>query len=370
MRILIVTMHRGNNFGSALQVYALSETLKSLGHNPIVLDYIPQRIDFRLNLKKMFKNLFLGKSLHEKYESLRGIMILVSSQRQYNRFFKEKVNLTRPYYSYNELVNDCPVADIYMTGSDQVWNSFHNGGIEYAFFLDFVPEHAKRISYAASFGKEQLDEWEISETTRLLKKYQAISVRESSALTILKNLGITNGVHVLDPTLLLSKEEWLKRIPKNKEQDKYLLIYSVEPNKTDLIEYAKSIANRLNLKIYLVKWGLKKYPGVDKMLSLLSPLELMSYFANAEFIVASSFHGTAFSINMNKQFISVAPKKFSTRAKSLLGLVSLSDRYVEEGSFKIERAISPIDYKNVNDILSRQREISKSFLVSAIGKEI
>jgi Uncharacterized conserved protein len=370
MRILIVTMHRGNNFGSALQVYALSETLKNLGHNPVVLDYIPRRINFRLNLGRMIKNLFLGKSLHGKYEALRGIMILVSSQRQYNRFFKEKVNLTRPYYSYDELVNDCPVADIYMTGSDQVWNSFHNGGIEYVFFLDFVPEHAKRISYAASFGKERLDEWEISETTRLLKKYQAISVRESSALTILKNLGITNGVHVLDPTLLLSKEEWLKRIPKNKEQDKYLLIYSVEPNKTDLIEYAKLIANRLNLKIYLVEWGLRKYPGVDKMLSLLPPLELMSYFANAEFIVASSFHGTAFSINMNKQFISVAPKKFSTRAKSLLDLVSLSDRYVEKGSFKIERAISTIDYKNVNDILSRQREISKSFLVNAIGKEI
>ena len=370
MRILIVTMHRGNNFGSALQVYALSETLKNLGHNPVVLDYIPRRINFRLNLGRMIKNLFLGKSLHGKYEALRGIMILVSSQRQYNRFFKEKVNLTRPYYSYDELVNDCPVADIYMTGSDQVWNSFHNGGIEYVFFLDFVPEHAKRISYAASFGKERLDEWEISETTRLLKKYQAISVRESSALTILKNLGITNGVHVLDPTLLLSKEEWLKRIPKNKEQDKYLLIYSVEPNKTDLIEYAKLIANRLNLKIYLVEWGLRKYPGVDKMLSLLPPLELMSYFANAEFIVASSFHGTAFSINMNKQFMSVAPKKFSTRAKSLLDLVSLSDRYVEEGNFKIEQALSPIDYENVNDILSRQREISKSFLVNAIGKEI
>lgn len=370
MRILIVTMHRGNNFGSALQVYALSETLKSLGHNPIVLDYIPRRINFRLNLGKMIKNLFWVKSLHGKYEALRGIMILVSSQRRYNRFFKKKVNLTRPYYSYDELVNDCPVADIYMTGSDQVWNSFHNGGIEYAFFLDFVPEHAKRISYAASFGKEQLDEWEISETTRLLKKYQAISVREKSALTILRDLGITNGVHVLDPTLLLSKGEWLKRIPKNKEKEKYLLIYSVEPNKIDLIEYAKLIANRLNLKIYLVEWGLKKYPGVDKMLSLLSPLELMLYFANAEFIVASSFHGTAFSINMNKPFISVAPKKFSTRAKSLLDLVSLSDRYVEEGNFKIERALSPIDYENVNDILSRQREISKSFLVNAIGKEI
>ena len=368
MKILIVTMHRGNNFGSALQVYALSEVIKSLGHNPIVLDYIPQRINFKLNLKKMIKKLFFEKSMHGKYEALRAMMILISSQWQYNRFFREKVSLTKSYYSFDELMSNCPLADVYMTGSDQVWNSFHNGGIEYAFYLDFVPTQAKRISYAASFGKTQLDDWEIPETQRLLQKYHAISVRESSALNILNVLGITNGVHVLDPTLLLSKEEWKERIPQNKKKEKYLLIYSVEPNKAELIAYAKLITQKLNLKIYLVEWGLKKYPGVDKMLSLLSPLELMSYFANAEFIVASSFHGTALSINLNKPFISVAPKKFSTRAKSLLDLIGLSDRYFNEKNFRIEQAISPIDYEKVNQMLSYQREKSKKFLINAIGK--
>ena len=143
------------------------------------------------------------------------------------------------------------------------------------------------------------------------------------------------------------------------------MIYSVEPNKTELIEYSKLIADRLDLKIYLVEWGFKKFPRVDKMLSCLDPMVLMSYFSQAEFVVASSFHGTALSINMNKQFISIAPKKFSTRAKSLLDLVQLTDRYFEEDAFSLEKAIVPIDYGKVNQILSTQRNKSKSFLIKA-----
>lgn len=369
MRVLIVTMHRGNNYGSALQVYALSEALKKLGHYPLILDYIPQRINFKLNLRKALMEFFKARSLSQKYNALRSVMILISSKWQYDRFFSKNINLTRPYYSTGDLKKDCPQADIYMTGSDQVWNSYHNGGIEYAFFLDFAPENAVRISYAASFGKEHLDNWEIPETKRLLEKYQAISVRESSAIDILKGLNIMYGVFVLDPTLLLSKEDWIERIPEIRVKEKYLLIYSVEPNKTELVGFSKLIADRLGLKIYLVEWGLKKYPGVDRMLSLLTPLELMSYFYNAAFVVASSFHGTALSVNMNKHFISIAPSKFSTRAKSLLDLVKLTDRYFDKESFQVEQAIKPIDYTEVNQILFEQRCRSKTFLTTAINRE-
>lgn len=365
MKILIVTMHRGNNYGSALQVYALSEALKNLGHFPLILDYIPKRINFSLILKKQIKHFFETSSLRGKYGVLRAIMILISKKWLYDQFFRRNLNLTKKYYSVEELRKNCPMADVYMTGSDQVWNSFYNGGVELVFYLDFVPESSKKISYAASFGKNSLDTWEISETKRLLEKYSAISVRESTAIDILRGLGIANGHLVLDPTLLLSRKDWKSRIPKIKVKEKYLLIYSVEPNKTELIEYSKLIADRLDLKIYLVEWGFKKFPRVDKMLSCLDPMVLMSYFSQAEFVVASSFHGTALSINMNKQFISIAPKKFSTRAKSLLDLVQLTDRYFEEDAFSLEKAIVPIDYGKVNQILSTQRNKSKSFLIKA-----
>lgn len=366
MRILIVTMHRGNNYGSALQVYALSEALKTFGHYPIILDYIPQRINFKLGVKHTLKSLCRIAPIREKYNALRGLMILVSSKLLYDSFFKKNVNLTKAYYSIEALKKDCPQADIYMTGSDQVWNSFHNRGIEYTFYLDFVPDKATKIAYAASFGKECLDEWEIPETKRLLEKYRAISVRESSAVKILEKMNIS-GTVVLDPTFLLSKDEWLKRLPLLRIKEKYLLIYSVEPNKNDLIAYSRLIADKLGLKIYLVEWGLRKYNGVDKMLSLLNPLKLLSYFYNASFVVASSFHGTALSINMNKQFVSIAPSKFNTRVKSLLNLVKLDQRYFDKDTFQIEMALMPIDYTRVNAILSELRYESRSFLKTAIN---
>lgn len=289
---------------------------------------------------------------------------------KYDHFFKGNTHLTKTYYSIEQLQKNCPKADIYLTGSDQVWNSYHNRGIDHVFYLDFAPKDSKKISYAASFGKKQLDEWEIPETKKLLQKYQAISVREKSAIKILNDLAIPNGKLVLDPTLLLTSDEWYSRIPPINTKKKYLLIYSVEPNKIKLIEYAKMIAKELDLQIYLVEWGFKKYKGIDKMLSFITPLELMSYFGNASFIIASSFHGTAWAINLNKQFISIAPEKFSSRAKDLLNLLELSDRYFEKDSFQLEKAISPINYEKPNQILERFRKESEHYSIEAINKSI
>jgi len=357
-------MHRGNNFGSALQTYALSEILKGLNNIPIILDYIPKRINITDNILSCIKKIFNANSFKDKYNSIRAIAILISNQIIYNHFFSKHINLTKSFKSYNSIVTDQSVLkniDVYMTGSDQVWNSSHNQGIDYVYFLNFAPDSKPRISYAASFGKEKLDDWEIPETRSLLKRYNAISVRERSAVDILHNIGL-NGTHVLDPTLLLSKEEWIKRIPSIKGKEKYLLIYSVEPNKTQLIRLAKQIARILNLKIYMVEWGIKKYDGIDKMLSFISPLKLLSYFVNADFIIASSFHGTALSINFHKQFISIQPNKFNTRVKSILEVTGLTERLMDICSFSIEKATAFIDYSPVNSILNNERNKSLSFL--------
>lgn len=370
MKMLITTMHRGHNYGSALQTYALSEVIKMQGHIAYILDYLPKRIHNNKILIPLLKKLFsFSTHKHEKYNAIRAILIHISDEFYYNRFFNKHLNLTEKFYSIKEIERNVPEANVYLTGSDQVWNSRHNQGIDKVFFLSFTPDKAKRIAYAASFGKQELEEWEIKETQGLLKRYKAISVRESSALKILQSLEIENGQHVLDPTLLLSKEQWVKRCPRLNIKEKYLLIYSVEPNKVQLIEYAKLIAKELDLKIYLVEWGFKKQPGVDKMICNISPLTLMSYFIEADYIIASSFHGTAFAVNLNKQFISVAPAQFSSRAKSLLELVKLENRFITEKKLDINRASSFIDFTPVNVILEKQREVSTSFLINNINSQ-
>ena len=368
MKVLITTMHRGHNYGSALQTYALSEVIKQQGHVVYILDYIPKRIQNSIILTTLLKKLFeKSANKHERYNAIRGLFIHISNEFYYNRFFNKHLKLTRKYYSIKDIEKNMPDTDIYLTGSDQVWNSNHNQGIDKVFFLSFVPQNIKKIAYAASFGKQELETWEIKETQYLLQRYQAISVRESSALKILQSLEFKNGWHVLDPTLLLSKEEWIEKCPHLNIKEKYLLIYSVEPNKNQLIEYAKLIADKLKLKIYLVEWGFRRQPGTDKMIHNISPLTLMSYFIQAEYIIASSFHGTAFAVNLNKQFISVAPNHFSTRAKSLLKLVNLEDRFITNKEFDLNQALSYIDYAKVNTILEQQRKISISFLTHTIN---
>lgn len=365
--VLITTMHRGSNFGSALQVYALTNALKKIGLTSMVLDYIPERIKFSKVIGRLLKTLFsLSSSLQQRYQAFRGVCILLSNTFYYGLFFRRELSMTKSYYSIEEIRKANLHADIYMTGSDQVWNSSYNQGIDRVFFLDFLPKDAKRVAYAASFGKTELEEWEKDITKALLSRYSAISVRESSALDILESIDIHNGVNVLDPTFLLSKSDWKERCPRLKAKEKYLLIYSVEPEKQQIIQIAREIADRLDLKVYMVEWGFKAYADVDKMICNIDPLKLMSYFLHADYVVASSFHGTAFSVNLNKPFISVSPKRFNTRAQSLLSLVGLTERLVTYESFSLEEALKPVDYTVVNDVLERERVESMKYLKSVV----
>lgn len=360
-------MHRGANYGSALQTYALSQAIEHLGHEAQVLDYIPQRIKFRNVFLALLKKIFsLSTSFRERYTSFRGLLKLIAYTWTYGRFFRRELSMTRSYYSVEEIEMANLKADVYMTGSDQVWNSTYNQGIDRVFFLDFLPKDAKRVAYAASFGKTELEEWEKGITGTLLSRYSSISVRESSALGILASIDIHNGVNVLDPTLLLSKSDWEERYPRLKTKEKYLLIYSVEPEKQQIIHLAREIADNLGLKVYMVEWGFKAYAGVAKMICNIDPLKLMSYFIHADYVVASSFHGTAFSVNLNKPFISVSPKRFNTRAQSLLNLVGLTERLVTYEKFSIEEALKPINYIVVNDVLERERVKSLDYLKSAL----
>ena len=367
-KVLISTVHRCCNFGSALQVFALSYSIKNMGLYPVVLDYIPERFRFSRIFVSLFKNIIsFSSSLRQRYQAIRGICILFSSTYYYGRFFKRELSMTKSFYRVEDIEKAKLRADVYMTGSDQVWNSTHNQGIDRIFFLDFLPNAAKRVSYAASFGKIELEEWEKDITKKLLSRYSAISVRESSALQLLESINIHNAVNVLDPTLLLSMSEWESLCPQLKLKEKYLLIYSVEPEKEQIISIAREIADRLGLMVYMVEWGIKPYPGVDKMICNIDPLKLMSYFINAEYVVASSFHGTAFSVNLNKQFISLSPKCFNTRAQSLLNLVGLSDRLVTFDTYSLNEALVSIDYARVNMVLECERTKSKEYLDSVIG---
>lgn len=363
MKIAIITIVDNINYGTYLQAYATYKIIKSLGHDPIIINYTRPYISSKevaIGYLRNPKMSILKKLAYASFYTLLYPFMIW----QVKRFLSKNVKMTTLYRNYNELKKSPPEADIFLTGSDQVWNSNYNNGIDESFFLSFTKK--KKYAYAASIGLNSFPEQEKEKIRKLLLEYKAISVREYFGIEALQNIGINNIIQVLDPTFLFTKEMWLSMIKKKnkKIKDRYLLIYSVESGRNDfVIQQAKEIASKRKLKLYWVcpTYKFKNALKVDKVYNFASVEDFIFLFANADFIVASSFHGTAFAINFNKEFLSVSPGKYNTRVCSLLKLCQLEDRYVSN-SFKTNESIENINYNTVNSILNIERKKSISYL--------
>lgn len=369
MKVSIITIVDNINYGTYLQAVATAKIINKLGCESEVINYVRPYISAKQTAYNYLEN--KSMSLLKRimyaffYFSLYPFMVW-----QVKRFLFRNANVTKRYKSFDELQNKPPKADVYLTGSDQVWNSVYNQGIDKAYFLGFV--NAPKIAYAASVGLKSFSKGISSEIISLLSCYKSISVRESFGVEALNNIGIQDVCQVLDPTFLLEKPQWLllanERI---KVTEKYLLIYSVEVDRNDFIlKEARKISKRMGLKIYWVcptckfKSSLK---GVDRIFNFASVETFLNLMANADFVLASSFHGTAFAINFNKQFLSISPSAYNTRVLSLLKLCGLESRYVACSLMEsdIDNLVS-IDYDVVNAILNKERKKSLQFLSSAL----
>lgn len=281
-------------------------------------------------------------------------------------FLTSRFRFTRKYRSIESLRKHPPQADIYMTGSDQVWNSRYNNGVDRAFFLDFT--ESPKISYAASMGIDNFPPDEVTEVVSLLKRYRSISVRENQTVCYMRDLGFPFVTHDLDPTLLLTAKDWKKIIRyRSRRQSEYLLVYSVEGNNNDFIFYQASIiAREKGLKLYAVTaadpFKLKKYK-CDKIYAFTGVEHFVTLFADAAFIVASSFHGTAFAINFNKEFITVAPHQYNIRLKSLAEQLDISHRIITSCEVGL-CDLQPLNYEVINDKLNFCRMVSENRLRS------
>jgi polysaccharide pyruvyl transferase WcaK-like protein len=362
MEIRIITIHFGTNHGSALQSYALTHILNKKGYNAKIIDYIPERYNAWKSVKERKANdhPIIVVFVYYLLTSYKRIRI----RKIFEKFLEKNVPLTRRYRLPDELKSDPPDADVYITGSDQVWNYDYNSKNDYTYFLDFVPIGKKKISYAASFGKDTLTKEEISEYSPMLNQFNAISVRESSGLDILKTIKC-NGINTLDPTLLIDKNEWVEKVGATNNEGRYLLIYVMDGLYEKLLDYGYEIAKSLGLKIYVISFSKIKDKRIDKNFIHCNPFDYVRMMNEADYIVTNSFHGTAFSINLNKQFISVAKSKYNTRITCLLELFGLNDRFVVD-DFNLNNALLSIDYNVLSPRLTELRRESLDFLMTAI----
>lgn len=233
MKISIITLHRVRNYGSSLQTFATQNFVEKFGADVEFVDYYPERYTSFGPLKRL-KN--KSDRLAKNPILLLAAQIIISisyikKKLVFDSFLKKRIKLTpKTYRSEKEIVNDLPDADAYCTGSDQVWNSHWNEGVDRPFYLSFVPEDKYKFSYAASIGNAELSEEEVSEVFPLLKKYKHITVRENVGVDILRDMGLESE-QVLDPTLLFDSEEWNKYTSDRFKKKKYVVTYNLHHDK-------------------------------------------------------------------------------------------------------------------------------------------
>lgn len=374
MKASVITLHTVDNYGSVMQTYATQQVLKKCGYDVEFVDYWR-----RDNLPQNRAEKMLESSTLQKLKPLWGVngftreatisilkLMLENRKSPMWRFLEEKVQLTKARYcSYEELEANPPVADVYITGSDQVWNSIWNQGIDRSYFLDFAPAGKPRIAFSASIGREQLDAEEIPETKSLLEKYSAISVREQSAVELLASMDIESTL-VLDPTLMLEAEEWRKLAAEQKKEKPYILIYQLNPN-LQMDQYAEQLAQKKNWEVVRIGFGNSDRRKGGKCVMLPSVEDFLGLFCDAACVLTDSFHATAFSLNLGTDFISILPGRFGTRIESITKLTRTENRILTsyDDLTVVDRSI---DEKNVQNILAVERKNGFDFLKKAISQ--
>jgi hypothetical protein len=366
-KIGILTFHLAHNYGAVLQSYALQNVLSKEEYEVNIINYYNKRIYSRYKvicpirknlikyLKIIIKDIPYYKMKSKRYSA-------------FNSFINKNLKLTKKYNSKKMLEKSNLKYDVIIAGSDQIWNKNIVGELSDIYTLNFRCS-AKKISYAASIGDISQIKKNKNEYKSKLKNISALSVRESDAQQELEKTLKKDIKCVLDPTLLLSKDEWNEYIKQAKNKNikqRYILAYVVEPDE----EYVK-IVNYLSEKtgLGIIHFD-KKNPGFKNIIKSSfeeGPLEFVNYIKNAEYVVATSFHATVFSIIYNKNFFIIPHRKTGARVVDLVNKLGVEDRiYYDIDSFQKTDYNKKIQWDKIEKKLKEEREISKKWLINSI----
>ena len=319
MKIGILTFHNAENYGAVLQCYALQTYLSTITDKEVcVIDYKNKEVKQQYSL--LYKK---PENLTSLFKQLITVPIYllpkIKKKVIFHTFIKKKLNLKKFDFSLYETI-------IY--GSDQIWNPTLTGGIDFYYFGK--DNNNKKIGYAISDGNELVL---FEDNTELLKKinsFDYLSFRENTTSKKIKEIIPSKKIDtVCDPVFLIDKSAWLS-ISTSISEKNYILVYKIIDNKNIDIE-AEYLSKKLNKKIIEIVYikSLKKFFKKDRVyLKGISPEHFISYFANADFVLTTSFHGTAFSIIFRKPFYVLSLSKRSERITDLLENINLEKNYI------------------------------------------
>lgn len=364
MKIGILTYHRAHNYGAMLQAYALLSYLRNNGHDVEIIDYWPNmhRVQYAL-IKPIVGNSIISKIkciIATTITFIRRYMRICKFEKFSQKYLNINSTIQYPMPDWGYLQYDCVIV-----GSDQIWRNHESDGKHIGFdpvyFCQHIPKNIRCISYAASMGIIQLNKEDKDVLKNYLNRFSRILVRENSLKEAIDELGFESAI-VVDPTLLLSQDEWNKFLPNKRfHTTKYVLYYELVKSKEALV-FAKHKAEELGCKLLIMDATIPLIPQ-RRHISYASPIEFLHAIRDAEFVIATSFHGTAFSVIFEKQFITIGLKKNADRVQTMLHQLDIEEHYQEH-----PQNVMDIDYAQVKIRFSKLVANSMHLLLTSICK--
>ena len=381
MKIGLCLAYKGVNYGMLLQAYATQQTVEALGYQTEILDYMRtdyKHIRFTPWLPAFFIDDYIRK---KKFKKSRVVYDkhhqnnIDERKKVSNSFIQERlknqvkikgiIELEKKAYDYNGVI----------VGSDQIWPpdaAFGNFTT-----LRFVPDEINKISYATSLGVSSYPLYCRSSAAQFWKRFNHLSVREQKGKEIIQSICDVPVQVVLDPTYLLSREQWLERIPNQRIVDeKYILCYFLGGNGAHK-EMARKLADKMGYKLVSIlsteSTSDLDFTFSDQLIEGQGPETFVNLVRNAELVLTDSFHGVCFSVINNKQFYAFYRTKVgsknsrNSRIDNILNMWNLPSRVIHDDDQIEDIDFSEIDYQTVNEIVSKKRQESLDYLIHALG---
>lgn len=361
----ILTFHRALNYGAFLQAYATKSFLCGEGNDAEMVDYWPKEHADYVNQRKLTASGIVGKIKQIIWYAL-CTPLYIRRKKKMAKLRHKYFNIgSKPLYCTGEQIKKANY-DVVVYGSDQIWWNHAVYSKEIAFDKTYwgyyLADKTKRVAYAPSMGIIDIREQDKEFIKESLCNFDALSTRETTLREALLPYTDKQITTVLDPVFLPTKEFWIQHVKARKIQEPYLLYYSLIPT-SESYAHAVRLAKEKGLRFVEIAARVRDFRTSPNLIQTADAMEFLSLIYHADYVVSTSFHGTAFSIILEKQFCVVGLGKMSGRIVSLLTQLGILERYTDD-----PYALGKLDYVPVLEKLSILQKLSRNYLIESITK--
>lgn len=367
MKVAVMTWFHYHNYGTALQVFAMSQYLKKVGHNPYIVNYRPDAKQIAVHRDSIIKDVFqeginrIKEHPYHRYDA-------IEREELFERFLTSNLDFTKECIILPDFESLNNEFDAFVCGSDQIWSP---SVFDSHYYLDFVRDTNKMIAYAPSVGLPRISDEIIKERIKeLCSRFVHLSTRESSGSKLINDACGKYVKTVLDPTFLLSKSEWIKYIQSGSNSQPYILVYMLGKNERQWRKIRK-IEKKLGIPVKIIPVFYRDLERKGCILEPVGPLQFLSLVNDAAYVCTDSFHGVAFSIIFNKQFVVFERFKENdklnqnSRIYNILDSLKLKSQIIrcDDDLYLLNKEI---DYSKINQLIGALKAESISYLNDAL----